>query len=289
MFFLTHNNLRLSHHRFSLINDTVKPTSLLRLVQLSDLHFYEHTDTIFYDRVMAMVYRAAHDAEKLGIPCCVCITGDTIHQGPSYVEMAGTWLSKLPKPVIAVLGNHDYEDGSRSQAMQKMFVEIGVKILINDAIPMSSLFPSLPDTSVWMVGLDDYYAGIREVKPAFVQVPDTASVIALAHNPLDWNILKAADLGAKLPQLVLSGHTHAGHVFIPWLKPIYQYVFQHQYRYGWYQQDATSTTPASRLYVTSGVGSAAFYPKLFGKPYPLPPFRFNTWPEVAVMDVSFGV
>ncbi|MDH4378989.1 MAG: metallophosphoesterase [Vampirovibrionales bacterium] len=287
MSFLTHQDLRLTHHRVALSSmDNVSGAALVcRLIQLSDLHFYEYTDAFFYERAWALINKAAQDATAHGIPFLVCITGDTIHKGPHFVGLAGKWLAQLPKPAVAIMGNHDYEDGSHGTAVTTMLKEAGITLLVNEALPLAAFFQTMPG---WLVGLDDYYAGQRSVETAFEKVPNNTSVIALAHNPLHWNVLQDAQLGFKKPQLVLSGHTHAGHVYIPMLWPIYRYVLQHQYRYGWYQQEASANNPNSRLYVTSGVGSVAFYPKLFGKPYPLPPFRWNTWPEVAVIDVTFG-
>lgn len=287
MSFLTHDQLRLTHHKVALFNASKNTleTPKLRLIQLSDLHFYEHTDTAFYERAWAQVNKAAQDAVAHDIPFLVCITGDTIHKGPHFVKLAGTWLKKLPKPAVAVLGNHDYEDNSHSQGVQAMMTEAGVMLLVNQALPLGDLIPSTTTLNTWLVGLDDYYAGDKKVTSAFESVPIDACVLALAHNPLHWNELKQVHLGQKFPQLVLSGHTHAGHVYIPLLWPIYRYILQHEYRYGWYQHDQSETSPASRLYVTSGVGSVAFYPKFNGKAYPLPPFRWNTWPEVVVIDV----
>ena len=77
--------------------------------------------------------------------------------------------------------------------------------------------------------------------------------------------------------LVLSGHTHAGHVYIPMLGPIYRRIFRMKYRYGLYRKKHC------QLYVTSGVGSAAFYLKK--RRLGFPRFRFNTRPEIAVLEL----
>ena len=79
--------------------------------------------------------------------------------------------------------------------------------------------------------------------------------------------------------LTLSGHTHAGHVYLPFLAPIYRYVLSMKYRYGLFEKNGR------QLYVTSGVGSAAFYFKLGSKRFGLPRFRFNTNPEIALLTL----
>jgi hypothetical protein len=171
------------------------------------------------------------------------------------------------------MGNHDYQEGQNGALVQAMLQRIGIKLLVNASTQLT-----MNGNTITIVGLDDYYGGVTDIDQAFNGVDDSADfTLALAHNPLHFDdICNAADGKADL---ILSGHTHAGHVYIPLLKPIYQQVFHHKYRYGVFKNKKNA------LYVTSGVGSAAFYINLFGFKTGLPRFRFNTNPEIAVFDL----
>lgn len=248
----------------------------MRVVQLSDLHFYEHTDLAYYDRVLAEVNALSPD--------WIVLTGDMIHKGPHYVEQAGEFLRALKaidsKTIcLAVVGNHDYQDEQEGALVQQMVIDSGFQLLINEHWhqPATDNQPSIN----W-VGLDDYYYGqARDVRAVFDDLPKADMTLCLAHNPLHFD--KVCEQVPDRVDVMLSGHTHAGHVYIPWLGPIYRHVFHHKYRYAWYQQGNT------KLYVTSGVGSAAFYLKAFGLRIGLPRFRWNTNPEIAVFDLApFG-
>jgi predicted MPP superfamily phosphohydrolase len=129
---------------------------------------------------------------------------------------------------------------------------------------------------LWFAGLDDLWYGQPDLRQALSGVPSqTEATIVLTHNPLLFDPLAMAAPGQV--DLVLAGHTHAGHVYIPVLGPIYRRIFRMKYRYGLYKKQG------SQLYVTSGVGSAAFYLKK--RKLGFPRFRFNTYPEIAILTL----
>lgn len=263
--FLSHNDLTVSHHDIPLSR---LPQALdgFRIVQISDLHFYEYSDRGYYDRVIEAV-----NAHK---PDLIALTGDVIHYSTRYIPLAASYLERLDCPNrIAVIGNHDYSDFNQSRAVATMLDEIGYSVLRNQAMAV----PAKDGVSFWIGGLDDLWHGRPDIPGTFDAVPaDADVVIALSHNPLLFDPL--AHYSRRQIDLVLSGHTHAGHVYLPFLKPVYRYIFQMKYRYGHFEKNNT------RLYVTSGVGSAAFILELGKKNwFGLPRFRFNTRPEVAVI------
>ncbi|MFN8614565.1 MAG: metallophosphoesterase [Vampirovibrionales bacterium] len=289
-FGLTHQQIRVSAYRVSAHQQALETHHIprLRIIQLSDLHFYEYTDSKYYQHVLHLVYEAVDQANQQQIATLVAITGDTIHHGPQYLHKACEWLQQLPQPCITIMGNHDYKDGHGGEWFKNHLLQAGIPLLINEARPYTDWntnYTDNPSSPLWIVGFDDYYAGNQNVTAALSQVPSSALVIGLAHNPLHLNLIAKAHTPTHpsfpTPHILLSGHTHAGQVYLPWLGPIYRYGLQHQYRYGWHQHPLLPT----QLYVNSGVSSVAFYPTFLGKAYPLPPFRWNTWPEVAVIDI----
>lgn len=297
MIHLSHNDLVISYSQLTVDEPAVQgvmpditqrmPGPHVRVVQLSDLHFYENTSPSYYDRV--------HDHVVALQPDVIAMTGDLIHKGSRFIEPAAVFLASLhtslPQSIcLGVMGNHDYQDDAAGQLLQSAVEGAGFRLLINDAVALSG-FQSKPaqGLSLNVVGFDDYYYGPRcrhqtrhqaaEVaKQKLDTLPRADFTLGLTHNPLQMDIINA--VAPNRCNWVISGHTHAGHVWIPLLKPIYQHVFHHKYRYGWYSFGDT------QLYVTSGVGSAAFYIKAFGFKTGLPRFRWNTNPEIAVFDMG---
>jgi predicted MPP superfamily phosphohydrolase len=261
---LTHNELRITRHTISLKR---LPAAFdgFRLVQISDLHFYEYSDPDYYARVMAEVN--ALD------PHVIALTGDVVHYGPEYIELAASFLKQLnPGPAkLAILGNHDYNDGAYSQWISEMLGQVGFTVLKNSHTCLEK-----DGERLWFAGLDDLWYGHPNMHQALTGVPAAEeTTIVLAHNPLLFDPLAMVAPGQV--DLVLAGHTHAGHVYIPVLGPIYRRIFRMKYRYGLYEKQGC------QLYVTSGVGSAAFYLKK--RKMGFPRFRFNTHPEIAMLTL----
>jgi len=259
MSLLTQNQLRTSQHTVQIKNLPAAFKGLC-VVQISDLHFYEHTDHAYYNRVIETIHSLNPDI--------IVLTGDIIHYGPDYVAQAGVFLSKLHAKMdkVAILGNHDYNDGALSYSIRRIFRDSGFELLLN-----SHKKYQRGDAAFYIAGLDDLWYGVPDIELALKEIPENSATVMLIHNPLLFDPIAMAYPGRV--QLVLAGHTHAGHVYIPFLGPIYRKVFRMKFRYGF--QDKNTT----RLYVTSGVGSAAFYLKK--RKIGFPRFRFNTWPEIA--------
>lgn len=262
--FLSHNDLRITHRRIPL---TRLPQAFvgLRLLQISDLHFYERTEPAYYRRVAAHIQKLAPDL--------VVLTGDVVHYGPNFVEQAGQFLRQLHAPLgkLAIMGNHDYHDGAWGQNIMSMLAKAGFDLLVN-----SNRVFEKDGERLWIAGLDDLWYGHPNIEDALRGIPNqTDTTIVLAHNPLLFDPVALSGLGQV--DLVISGHTHAGHVYIPFLGPIYRRIFRMKYRYGLFEKNGC------QLHVTSGVGSAAFYLKK--QRIGFPRFRWNTTPEIALLEL----
>ncbi len=91
----------------------------MRIAAIADLHFSPQS----YDRIREAMQRVRDDAEVL------VLAGDLTNYGkPEEMESLLNALMRLRIPIVAVLGNHDYESGKQEDLIKMMSAE-GIKIL----------------------------------------------------------------------------------------------------------------------------------------------------------------
>jgi Icc-related predicted phosphoesterase len=91
----------------------------MRIAATADLHYSPQT----YDRIREQMTRVRDEADVL------VLAGDITNYGRAQeMESALNNIVRLRIPIIAVLGNHDYESGQENELMQMMNAE-GIKIL----------------------------------------------------------------------------------------------------------------------------------------------------------------
>jgi uncharacterized protein len=91
----------------------------MRIAAVADLHYSPQT----YDKIREQMLRVRDDADVL------VIAGDLTNYGRvSEMDSLLTMLVRLRIPIVAVLGNHDYESGQQEELMKLMAAE-GIKIL----------------------------------------------------------------------------------------------------------------------------------------------------------------
>jgi len=91
----------------------------MKIAATADLHFTPQS----YDRIREAMNRVREDADVL------VLAGDLTNFGkPEEMESLLNALVRLRVPIIAVLGNHDFESGQNEQLI-KMMVTEGIKVL----------------------------------------------------------------------------------------------------------------------------------------------------------------
>jgi Icc-related predicted phosphoesterase len=91
----------------------------MRIAATADLHFTPQN----YDRIREQMNRVRDEADLM------VIAGDLTNYGRvQEMESLLNALVRLRVPIVAVLGNHDYESGQAEQLMQMMTAE-GIKVL----------------------------------------------------------------------------------------------------------------------------------------------------------------
>ena len=91
----------------------------MRIAALADLHFSPQS----YDRIREPMNRLRDEADLL------ILAGDLTNLGkPEEMESMLASFMRLRVPIVAVLGNHDYESGKQAE-LAKMLIDEGVKLL----------------------------------------------------------------------------------------------------------------------------------------------------------------
>ncbi len=257
----------------------------LRLVQISDTHLGPRIPAAFIRRAMDMA---------IGLkPDLFCLTGDYIHNGKAFIAPAAELFRPLVatgKPVVGVLGNHDwYGDG---RAMSRALDDLGIRMIDNarvylDAADRSVHYLPPAAEALCIAGLGDMLTDWVDAAAALNGLPEGMPRIVLAHNPDTgdvvvrsapfWKVgsyakgfVPAAATPPRL-DLVLSGHTHGGQVRLPLIgTPLIPSRFGQRYAGGLIQG------PGFQLCISRGVGMS------------LLPIRFGVPPELVEITLTRG-
>jgi uncharacterized protein len=169
------------------------------IAQLSDFHF----DGLRLSK--SLLIKTMEKVQALN-PDLIALTGDFVTDDPNPIHELAGYLKHLPSRygMVAVLGNHDIcRAGARGMVTQAL-EQAGICVLWNDiATPMGDDFP--------VVGFADYWS--HEFDPSVLNRLDPAVPrLVLSHNPDT-----AEPLENWRADLQLSGHTHGGQSYIPFL------------------------------------------------------------------------
>jgi predicted MPP superfamily phosphohydrolase len=218
----------------------------MRVAHLTDLHLGPTTPRRVVERVAEVVHTVEADL--------VVLTGDYVNVSLFFVERVTSLIELLPKPCVATLGNHDH--WTNPERVASALRAGGAEVLRNASTRVGGLV---------VVGVDDGCTGNADVERAFADVASPEEALVLSHFPNTANAI--ARTGAPL---VLSGHTHAGQVDVPYATRTIARLTGNPYLHGFYRVgDATD------LYVNAGVGHS------------LPGLRAGrTCPEIAVFDLD---
>jgi uncharacterized protein len=246
-------------HRPIAIANLPEPFHGYRIVQLSDIHLDEYTESFFLERIVHHVNTLAPDL--------VLLTGDFITHGSLTFIASGhamrrcsEILTTLTAPLrYAVLGNHDVAfDGP---AVVRALTAQGTPVLINQYLPVER-----KGARIWLCGVDDPGTSSPNLDLAIPAKPD-GPVILMAHEP-DYADDVVAHPRGHLVDLMLAGHSHGGQVRLPFLGPLILPPMGLKYPEGHYRFDQM------QLYVNRGLGTVGL------------PFRLNCPPEITVITLN---
>jgi predicted MPP superfamily phosphohydrolase len=226
----------------------------ITIAQLSDLHLGPYVTEAHVAQAVQMTNALKPDA--------IVITGDMVNSSWRYIQPCTDIISKLDAPlgVYAVLGNHDYWVGYLNLMLQSLRKN-GITLLRNQAVPLTR-----GHSTLYLVGIDDLWLELADLRRALSNVPHNACKVALMHEPDFADVSAQAEI-----DLQLSGHSHGGQVRLPFLGPLVLPKYGEKYPMG-----LARAGDFTQVYTTRGVGV-------------LPPaIRFNCPPEITLLTLTMG-
>ncbi len=186
-------------------------------------------------------------------PDLVAISGDLLTH-PRGGPMLRRLVRILPRPVFAVLGNHDIAISRDPQARRSDLRDLEPATLLRD----EGRLIELRGRSVWIAGAEPHLIvrGRRRLDPNRL-ARDADLSILLCHYPRVLDVLEPGTF-----DLVLAGHMHDGQIALP--LPGGKFRFAHpsaRYNSGVYRNAAAT------MHVSAGLGTTFV------------PFRFAARPE----------
>lgn len=182
------------------------------IAQFSDTHLGTYGDDTTF---VAKYTQAINDLK----PDMICFTGDLVNRRTEEAKPFVPQLKRLHAPdgVLAILGNHDYDDYSDwdteklkladQQALRRLEEECGWTLVDN-----RHLFIRHGSDSIAIIGTGNYGGSSKnnptygKLESSYPNLNDSCFKILLQHNPEVWSQIV---VGKTNVDLTLAGHTHA--------------------------------------------------------------------------------
>lgn len=238
-------------------------TKDLKVAIISDLHLGAYNNDFFLKRIVKKINKINPDI--------VIIPGDfSYYLDDNNIYATFFELKNIKAIKLAVLGNHDYGKGERdiSQKLTSNLEMMGILMMDNKTKTIE-----INNSIIRIVGLEDIWVGLPDYSILennnFDEQIDLSLLIA--HNPdTIYDIKNYCSEEKKCFQsdLMISGHTHAGQIRLPWL---YKSIIPSSYGFdkGFYNIFETD------IFVTPGIGNVVL------------PLRLFNFPEISLINLKY--
>ena len=223
-----------------------------RIVQISDIHVDKRTKIQYLNRIFRTVNQQKPDL--------IAITGDFVTRRQiQFLPKLKTTLGQLSDShkTVAVLGNHDYWAGANK--ISEVLAQTKVQNLDNKVYSVKR-----GNSILNIAGVDDVWVGKDRLDLVLQQLPQKGAAILLVHEP-DFADKTAA---TNRFDLQLSGHSHAGQIRLPLLKPPKLPPLGRKYYSGLYKVGEMFQ------YTNRGIGMTGLH------------LRFSSRPEITVFELK---
>src|SRR5262249_47683641 len=193
----------------------------------------------------------------------VVVTGDSVaRRNPEDAEFVARVLREAVRAHIgyfAVLGNHDYAvtgpPGRESRADLTLAAEVAARMGAQGfGVLRHEWVRARPDLVV--AGADDVGARQIDADATLRGAPEDVLRLLLVHNPDGAHAI----LARHRADVVLCGHTHAGQVRLPGLRPLLVNLRVKRYWTGTFQLRGAS------MYVSRGFGASHLPLRVWARP-----------------------
>lgn len=221
----------------------------LCIVHFTDTHFHRHFSRRYLRKLIDAI-----NAENADL---IVFSGDLMDRyetSPTLAQELPPYLAMLHARLgkVAVYGNHDI-GGKAKDVYPEMMKKAGFQILCNNAVCYEEVGLAVFGTDDMLAGFEDRNLSAQCLQPY---------QILIAHEP---DLID--DMDMRTIDLMLSGHTHGGQIYLPIITSYILPKGGRKYRKGAYQKDNTI------LYVSGGIGMSTL------------PLRFANTPEIVVYHV----
>ena len=182
------------------------------------------------------------------------ITGDIISYSADCLEPHLAEIKKLTDrvPVFFAEGNHD---AARSESVRKILDKTAIVILDNEKINFSH-----NKKNIEIIGLMDYSridCDFRRILTELLSGGSDGFKLLLCHQPQIFDMISAEG-----NILMLAGHTHGGHIRLPFFPVIIApgQGFFPKYGMGLYEKGD------SKMYISTGLSAPLFPPRFYNRP-----------------------
>ncbi len=222
-----------------------------KIVQISDIHVNKWMTPARLNRIVRLVNQQKPDL--------IAATGDFVtRRQQRFIPNLNATISQLSAKdgIFGVLGNHDYYVNPKE--VEKILAQ-------NNITNLKNTFYTLQrgDAKLYIAGVDDIFFGQDRLDLVLENLPNDGAAILLAHEP---DFADKSKVTGRF-DLQLSGHSHAGQIRVPFLRPLVLPTLGKKYYSGLYQLGDM------KLYTNRGLGMTGFH------------LRFNCRPEITVFNL----
>jgi len=230
-----------------------------RITQISDIHMGGWMNRERFGRVIDLV-KGTHPDVILITGDFIEYTSDWVHDSQSVRDVQAALSLFNFAPVMAVLGNHDYES-HMNLYLRSVFSGLNFIDLTNEVHTLSR-----GEGQLNFAGVDDILLGVPDLPAVLAKLPGSGAAILLVHEP-DF-----ADVSSVTGSfdLQVSGHSHGGQVVLPVIGPPMLPEKGKKYVSGLYR------VGGMLQYTSRGVGMTVPY------------VRFNCRPEITAFTLRAG-